>query len=488
MSTEYFRFRRIDRLLGEDGELEKQEIYFSDPASLNDPLEGFRDVFWEGDKIVWKNLFRHYLRCVEHVYMLLLVGGEEHKITDDDVPMHIQVDSFPTDLYRDLFSKMYEEFVADEFISDLTARISKRTTLVRRSELLFYLESMHIAALHYVRKTYAERGLSRQESDTSFYDSNQLKTEVCEKLSTALEVQMADSEHPDATACDFFSAHSHVREQMLLIAKFNGVFSGEKKNTEYLISEFPGKYISLLERLVFPSWYTACFISDFSNSSVWGHYAENHSGACLIFKSESDNGNDYLPLRGVNGFGSTGDSYGTLKLAFQKIDYVTGYGEIDFFRSLGNVPLSTLNSSWHMDDGVFSECANEIRENEAQWRNRYWSDFYRDIVKKSKDWEYEKESRLILSSTLDLYEEKEKRKLTYEFRFLSGIIFGIKTSFDDKVQIMRVIEKKCADHGRDDFEFYQAFYDPERKCVSRTKLGLVRYANSSIKHGRKAHT
>lgn len=481
MSTEYFRFRRIDRLLGEDGELEKQEIYFSDPASLNDPLEGFRDVFWEGDKVVWKNLFRHYLRCVEHVYMLLLVDGEEHKITDDHVPMHIQVDSFPTDLYRDLFSKMYEEFVADEFISDLTARISKRKTPVRRSELLFYLESVHIAALHYVRKTYAERGLSRQKSEPSFYDSNQLKAEICEKLSTALEVQMEGSEHPDATACDLFSAHSHVREQMRLIAKFNGVFPAEKKNAEYLISEFPGKYISLLERLVFPPWYTACFISDFSNSSVWGHYAENHSGACLIFNSESDNGNDYLPLRGVNGFGSTGDSYGTLKLDFQKIDYVTGYGEIDFFRSLGNLSVSTINSSWYMDDGVFSECANEIRENEAQWRNRYWSDFYRDIVKKSKDWEYEKESRLILSSTVNLYEEKEKRKLTYEFRFLSGIIFGIKTSFDDKVQIMRVIEKKCAEHGRDDFEFYQAFYDPERKCISRTKLGLVRYTNSSIK-------
>lgn len=481
MSTEYFRFRRISRLLGEGGELEKQEIYFSDPASLNDPLEGFRDVFWKGDKIVWKNLFRHYLRCVEHVCMLLSVGGEEHEITDDHVPMHIQVDSFPTDIYRDLFSKMYEEFVADEFISDLTARISARTTPVRRSELLFYLESVHIAALHYVRKTYVERGLSGQKNEPLFYDSKQLKAEVCDKLSAALEVAIADSEHPDATASGFFSAHSHIREQMRLIAKFNDVFPAEKKNAEYLISSFPEKYIALLERLIFPPWYTACFISDFSNSSVWGHYAENHSGACLIFKSESENGNDYLPLRGVNGFGSTGDSYGTLKLAFQKIDYVTGYGEIDFFRSLGGLPVSTLNSSWHMDDGVFSECADEMRGNEAQWRNRYWSNFYRDIVKKSKDWEYEKESRLILSSALDLYDDKEKRKLTYEFLSLSGIIFGIKTSLDDKVRIMKIIEKKCAEHGRDDFEFYQAFYDPESKRISRTKLGLVRYANPSTK-------
>jgi hypothetical protein len=30
---------------------------------LNDPLEGFKDLFWKGDVIVWKNLLRHYLLC-----------------------------------------------------------------------------------------------------------------------------------------------------------------------------------------------------------------------------------------------------------------------------------------------------------------------------------------------------------------------------------------------------------------------------------------
>ena len=47
-----YRFRTMDNLLGEHQELKKQEIYFANPEQLNDPMEGLRDIFWRGDKIV----------------------------------------------------------------------------------------------------------------------------------------------------------------------------------------------------------------------------------------------------------------------------------------------------------------------------------------------------------------------------------------------------------------------------------------------------
>ena len=53
-----YRFRSIDRLLGEDQELEKETIYFASADQLNDPMEGFRDIVWSGDKIVWTNFFQ----------------------------------------------------------------------------------------------------------------------------------------------------------------------------------------------------------------------------------------------------------------------------------------------------------------------------------------------------------------------------------------------------------------------------------------------
>ena len=51
--AEFFRFRTIDALLGQFQELKEQTIYFASPDELNDPMEGLRDIVWNGDQIVW---------------------------------------------------------------------------------------------------------------------------------------------------------------------------------------------------------------------------------------------------------------------------------------------------------------------------------------------------------------------------------------------------------------------------------------------------
>jgi hypothetical protein len=58
-------------------ELEKQEIFFAAPESLNDPVEGYLDIFWSGDKIVWTNLFKNYLICLMNCHLLAIIGGED---------------------------------------------------------------------------------------------------------------------------------------------------------------------------------------------------------------------------------------------------------------------------------------------------------------------------------------------------------------------------------------------------------------------------
>lgn len=63
MVRPFYRFRSVDALLGEHAELDCQEIYFASSAELNDPMEGFKDLYWQGDEIVWRNLIRHYALC-----------------------------------------------------------------------------------------------------------------------------------------------------------------------------------------------------------------------------------------------------------------------------------------------------------------------------------------------------------------------------------------------------------------------------------------
>ena len=147
MSSEFYRFRRISSLIGEFNELENQSIYFAEPDSLNDPMEGFRDMFWSGDYIVWKNLFRHYLLCLERLCSLLLICGEEHPISKDDMPVFSGEDDFPTPIYKELFSDITDSFFDNESLLSLIKSISERTTPIRRDELFFYLSNIHSFAL-----------------------------------------------------------------------------------------------------------------------------------------------------------------------------------------------------------------------------------------------------------------------------------------------------------------------------------------------------
>jgi hypothetical protein len=46
--------------------------------------------------------------------------------------------------------------------------------------------------------------------------------------------------------------------------------------------------------------------------------------------------------------------------------------------------------------------------------------------------------------------------MKYDFSALDGIIFGIRTPATDKIKIIEIIERKCKEAGRTDFNFYQA--------------------------------
>lgn len=40
------------KMMAKEGKLEKQEIYFASPSELSDPMEGFSNIVFKGDKIV----------------------------------------------------------------------------------------------------------------------------------------------------------------------------------------------------------------------------------------------------------------------------------------------------------------------------------------------------------------------------------------------------------------------------------------------------
>ena len=62
--TELYRFRSMVRLLHAPfQEFERHTVFFASPDEFNDPMEGFQDLVWNGDPIVWFNLFKNYVHA-----------------------------------------------------------------------------------------------------------------------------------------------------------------------------------------------------------------------------------------------------------------------------------------------------------------------------------------------------------------------------------------------------------------------------------------
>jgi hypothetical protein len=479
-----YRFRSVESLLGKHKELERQEIYFSCPEHLNDPIEGFKDMFWDGDKIVWKNFLKHYLLCLEQVYAMLLIGGEEHPIDSSvHIPIFKTKKDFQTEKHLALYEEICTNFFAREEIQKYPELLASRRSSIRQNELISHLRLLHYHALDTIISTYEKHSLIPQRSDDAPIRNWAAKSLNISEVTEGMNNQ--ELAHPgiDDLAEKLYASCRSVQAETELIILYNSNNWG--KNHILILSSFPEEYVKQLPKLVHSNWYTACFLADYSNPSMWGYYGDKHTGICLKFKTHSLQKKPSIKLHGLTGSSGSKDGirpiYGDKERQFYQINYEDKYPEIDFFRSIGQLPMPVLNENWYYDEeGNRSACADGIQNSEEEWRRKYWDTFYRSITTKLKQWEHEEEFRLILTPLVMDYSAAEHRKLKYNFNDLEGIIFGINTSEQDRHSIIKIIEKKCRAEGRDDFKFYQAYYAKHTTKIEIQEMGLLKFNNPKV--------
>lgn len=469
--NEIYRFRRIENLLGQHQELAKQQIYFASPNQLNDPMEGYRDVFWKGDHIVWENFLINYLRCVSRIFFLYLLLGESKKLTVDDLPLNSYgyIDETPQSLA--LFEKIKTAFFKHKFINTLPDILAERTSPIRRRELSPYLSFVQHYAINTVSQLYYQEGFSierlfyRELPDIEKYIS---RSHIYIKLINRLEKKLVGSTN---SADLIFSIADQIRKQHQLAVEYNDMTTEHlNSNAYFLTMGLPDSFLDKLETLMYSNWYSASFLGNCTNSAIWGHYADNHRGICLIFSPEQNNGEPTLNLNVIYGYNGV-SMWEFRPQPFQKIEYHHQHVAIDFFRSLGQMPIYKLNHLWYQNgEGKTSICARDI--NTDKWREEYWANFRKAHSVKLEEWAYEEEYRLVIDDRLFDYSTPSNRTLTYDFRQLKGIIFGMKTPIADKQQIIKVIREKCIAQKREQFEFYEAYYNQSTGKIDKFKLNL----------------
>lgn len=472
MPEHLYRFRSTKALLDGYNELESQQIYFCPPDKLNDPLEGFKDIFWRGDQIVWRNLLRHYLLNLIQAISIASIMGTDFKVDLCSMLVHQTEDDLPQAPIRDSYATACREFFQHSAPEQLISAFGSQTSAVRRDELLFYLRLIQPLAISKVLTALGQKGLALIQS-ASKLDS--MAVELSQRLEEVLRIHAQVPKMSDV----LFEVYEKTQSQLAIISEIKNPVAQERLPWLFISRDFPSYYVTALESLLYPDWHVACFASNPTNSSMWGTYGDGHRGVCLKFKTRSDGeGISTLELYRANSWTGSKEgiiaNYAYVPHRFERVRYTAEFPEIDFFESIGTIPRYKLNGFWFSgQNGERSTTAARMLDEDETWRQEYWKKFVDCFSTKSPEWRHEEEYRLTLHSILDRFDDPESRKLKYQFSDLSAVIFGIKTTTEDKLRIMRIIESKCVAEGRRDFEFYQAHYSHRTKKIELAQLSLL---------------
>ena len=452
-----YRFRSMKYLLDEYQELENKEIYFASPEQLNDHMEGLRDIFWRGDKIVWKNFFKHYAFCLYVTYLHFLVAGPSIQLNANNIPILGRWDELPSPAQR-LFNEVWQRFLDLPEMPEFIEALANTNRKIRYRELRGYLDAIHSVMFYEIGEVFLANGLMPQSAIRR--PSEELPP-VGERLVSALEAmaQLVEDEEITNNLLQSFESVTYAMQLELL----NNLIPTGIPGRNFLLVHlnFPGIYLKEIEKLLGFNWRVACFMEDYHNSSVWGTYGDKHKGACLIFDSiqlEEGLRQRHRFVRGLC-----------------KVVYRDKLNEIDFFRSIGGVTVRHAQL-WYTDaEGNVSECGTHSSghgEEYRKWHTRYWNTLYRDTTSKLKDWEHEREWRLILEKRW--LDPGEAPKITYDFNSLKGIIFGIRASDEEILKAVKIIQEKCEEHERTDFKFYKAEYSQRTGDIRKYEILLPR--------------
>lgn len=472
MSDFVYRFRTIEKLL-EHKELETQSIYFSPPHSLNDPIENYKDIFWYGDEILWTNLLKNYLLCLQDINILIRLKGIDQTTTADEIPVFTTYDALPTQIYKDKMKKIFDEFFGHEKIKSLIKGLSNRKN-IRRNELLFYLETIHVFCLNLINK----HDQTIKDSNKSNIDPNLLLNgNILEEGFFDLINQEITKFNDECNIEDvFFSITQKTTHQQKIL---NVLKAGKlEEGRKFYCYDFPQHYVRQIEQLMFWPWYTACFSNIPNNSSMWGYYTDGHKGVCLKFKTTIHEGRRGIFLKTTTGYGGSKNGitkhYGQVFFELHNINYEAKVRPIDFFKFIGRLPYPALINQWYSDENKnMSPLIKDVINGQEEWRTNYWKTFYSNIPIKTQEWKHEEEARLIHISILSGDIAHEDRILNYNFNDLEGVIFGLNTTDEHKVEVIKIVHDLCIKNNRSDFNFYQASYNNRSGKIDINKVDLL---------------
>lgn len=426
--SEVYRYRTIKQVLNRK-ELLDSYLYFSELENLNDPMEGFLNVYWDGDSILWHNLFKHYILCLADLYLQASFSKGNCKITSNFLDIDINDSILYSDFYKSLYNNVYNTILEMDVVKKILSILIKWK--VDRNTLLYYLEVVHPYILESIMDVFAECGMLPNPKLGNLDLNN-----IYEPLGDVDKDGILRL--PEPIRIDF--AFNRLKDK---IEKSKIVERDDEPRLLLFYLDFPSMYIDRLMDIIKPKAYMVCFSKVFDNSAMWGHYADNHKGICLIFDDEV--GKDLCT--------SCNDVGG-----LYNVEYDESIIPINFFLLIRY--SDEWLDFWYTHEN--NKCFLYDKRYDIQWPIHYGGLCKSIFTQKTIDWKSECEVRALILDHQYKYDSTEKRKIHYSKDILKGVILGVNMIEEDKVTLIREV-KNNREKFRADFKIYQAYFDSSSK-------------------------
>ena len=448
-----YRYRSIKSALAE---LEDGAFYFAEPRELNDPIEGYAKIFLQGDAPAWEGLLKNFVCSMFYALQThLLMAGRFHGAAQENFLSDLQSRSLLPNLRHfdesplsRIFAELAENFLAEDVVRQVVDFYGGGNVKCYGRELEFILRTVTNAALKISVGKCKTLGLIRDDFNENFFD-------VAYEISFD-ELKSATDAERKRRIDELENLNCDVMESGLLALKLNRPSSNTafrfKQNLLWLQFVFPRSYCDRLKEIIYPNGYVVCFSDTPTNSAMWGNYADNHRGVCFVYETKTFDGREYI-------------NFAAKSLEVKPIKYSAQVIERNFFDTLRHLSFVSAEDWLTGRGGVRSSKLDEKLADE------YDADYREKFYHKLNDWRHEHEYRLFLPDKFYRYGDRLARRLRYDVDALKGIIFGIRTSIDDKLElIQRLVRLRKSLH---DFEFWQAEYDDETQLISVREKNLL---------------
>ena len=274
---------------------------------MNDPTEGVKDIFWRGDEIIWANLFKHYLVCLNTAWVLLAVCKEDEPFDWQNIPIDYLHGRSLTPEQEKIHSEIFQAFFKPRNVRNYVKLLARRGHPIRRNELAAHLHDLHLFAITTIHEYYERNNpAANQPVPPNIKATLKRALSLQNKSLTGIERLEAKVPDNEYAAEMFYTGRRVLTDQLNFINLYSEKIDPLQKNKQFVFIDFPETYVDQMERLVYPPWYAACFIDNCSNSSIWGNYGTSHTGVCLRFKVESGKSYPFIRLNRICGFSGDG--------------------------------------------------------------------------------------------------------------------------------------------------------------------------------------